>query len=234
MQTKAMTITDMTGAGTGRARIATLSAVDSDGDTYDPGAFAWKAGGVQWVPILVAHNRGMMPFGKAMIFEEGDEALADLHLNLDTQAGRDWHAALKFDLETGQPVQEWSYGYDVLDAGDRGYGQSKVRVLKQLDVHEISTVVRGAGVGSATLSIKSAELEAQAFAPLIAGLAELAAALPDDPAVLSATGVKQLEQLAEAIGTVLAPMRDAAGKERRAVDTALAEYLLGQYRRRIA
>ena len=234
MQTKAMTITDMTGAGTGRARLATLSAVDSDGDTYERGAFTWKEGGVQWVPLLVAHNRGTMPFGKAMIFEEGDEALADLHLNLDTQAGRDWHAALKFDLETGQPVQEWSYGYDVLDAIYRGYGQSKVRALKQLDVHEMSTVVRGAGFNSATLSIKSAELKAQAFAPLMAGLAELAAGLPDDPAALSATGIKQLEQVEAAIGAALAPMRDAAVKERRAVDTALAEYLLGQYRRRNA
>ncbi|MFZ5749088.1 MAG: HK97 family phage prohead protease [Pseudomonadota bacterium] len=233
MQIKAMTITDMTDTGTGRARIAMLSEVDSDGDTYERGAFSWKDGVGQWAPMLAAHNRSRMPFGKAMVFEQSDEALADLRLNLDTQAGRDWHAALKFDLETGQPVQEWSYGYEVLDAVFRGYGQAKVRVIKQVDVHEVSTVVRGAGIGTATLSIKSAELKAQAFAPLIAGLGELAAALPDDPAALSATGVKQLEQVEAAIGAVLAPMRDAAGKERRAVDTALAEYLLGQYRRRI-
>jgi hypothetical protein len=58
-------------------------------------------------------------------------------------------------------------------------GGNRVREIKQTDVHEVSAVVRGAGVGTRTLSMKSAELKEQHFAPLIASLGELAEALPE-------------------------------------------------------
>jgi len=233
MQIKALTIESVDEEGTGLARIAQLSAVDSDGDTYAPGAFSWKEGGGQWVSIQPAHDRRAMSLGKAWLYEEGDWALAKLFLNLATQAGKDWHSTLKFDLAKGQPVQEWSYGFDIVDMDYQVRGDDRVRVLKRLDVDEVSPVLRGAGVGTGTVSIKSAELKAQKFAPLIAGLGELAGALPDDPAALSATGVKQLEEIEAAIGRTLAPMRDRAAKEQRASDDALAGYLLGQTRRHL-
>ena len=183
--------------------------------------------------VLPAHDRRAMPLGKAWIYEEGDEALARFHLNLDTQAGRDWHATLKFDLAKGVPVQQWSYGFDVIDADFQMRGPDRVRLMKRLDVDEISTVIRGAGVGTATLSIKSAELKAQAFAPLIAGLGELAVALPTDAAALSATGVKQLEDVEAAIGAALAPLREGARREKAAVDSAVAGYLMHHMRRHL-
>lgn len=230
MQTKALTIEEMDEAGTGLARIAQLSAIDSDGDTYAPGAFSWKAGGGQWVQILPAHNRRAMPLGKAWIYEEGDWALARLHLNLDTQAGKDWHATLKFDLAKGDPVQEWSYGYDIVDADFQMRGDQRAQVLKRLDVDEISPVIRGAGVGTGTLSIKSAALKEERFATLIGGLGELASALPADASAISATGLKQLEEIESAIGSVLRPLREAAAKDRLASDTAVAGFLLHQAR----
>ena len=55
------------------------------------------------------------PLGKAWIFEEDDWALADLFLNMQTAAGKDWHSTLKFDLAKGKPVVQWSYGYEVVD-----------------------------------------------------------------------------------------------------------------------
>lgn len=152
---KNLTIKKMDEEGHGLAKIATLSAIDHDGDTYDRGAFAWKEGGQQWVSILPAHNRTAMPLGKARIYEEGDAALAELHLNLKSEAGREWHAALKFDLEKGNAVQEWSYGFGVVDAAHEQRGDDRIRRLKRLDVHEVSPVVRGAGVGTGTLSLKS-------------------------------------------------------------------------------
>lgn len=230
MNVKSLTIEKMDDAGTGLARIAQLSAVDSDGDTYQRGAFSWQEGGGQWVHILPAHDRRAMPLGKAWIFEEGDWAMAQLHLNLDTQAGKDWHATLKFDLAKGSPVQEWSYGYQIIDADFQMRGQDRVQVLKRLDVDEISPVIRGAGVGTGTVSIKSAELKEKHFAPLIAGLGELARSLPADASALSATGLKQLEDIERSIGAALAPMRELAGKEKAAVDSALAGYLLLQSR----
>lgn len=230
MKTKSLTIESMDEAGKGLARIAILSAVDSDGDTYAKGAFSWKDRGEQWAPILVGHERKMMPIGKARVYEEGDQALAELHLNLDTNAGKDWHSALKFDLAKGQPVQEWSYGYEVKDSGHKMQAGTRVREIKQTDVHEVSAVVRGAGVGTRTLSMKSAELKEQHFAPLIASLSELAASLPDDHSALSATGLKQLEEIERAIGATLSPLRQLAAKERIAIDTALAGYLQLQVR----
>src|SRR3546814_20143951 len=94
-----------------------------------------------------AHDRRKMPFGEARVFEDGDTAFAELNLNLKTSAGRDWHQALLFDLETGDPVQEWSYGYNIVDMDYRVSGNNRVRVLKKLDVDEVSPVLRGAGIG---------------------------------------------------------------------------------------
>jgi Caudovirus prohead serine protease len=152
---KSIQVEKMDDAGHGLARLANLAAIDHDGDTYSPGAFAWKEGSEQWVPMLPAHNRGAMPFGKARVYEDNGVAYAELHLNLETEAGREWHSHLKFDLSTGRPAQEWSYGFGVVDAADEQRGTDRIRNLKRVDVHEVSPVVRGAGVGTSTLSMKS-------------------------------------------------------------------------------
>lgn len=147
-----VTLKALDDAGHGLARIAMLSAIDHDGDTYAPGAF-----GEQWTQIVAAHDWQTVPLGKARVYEAGDEALAELHMNLATAAGRDWHAALKFDLDGGDgipPVQEWSYGFRILEAEDQVRDGDKVRVLKRLQVHEVSPVVKGAGIGTATLAMK--------------------------------------------------------------------------------
>ncbi|MED5550046.1 MAG: HK97 family phage prohead protease [Pseudomonadota bacterium] len=151
---KSLVVEKMDDEGHGLARIATLAAVDHDGDTYADGAFDWKEGG-QWVPILPAHDRRAMPLGKARIYEDGGFAYAELHLNLQTSAGQDWHKHLKFDLAKGRPAQEWSYGFGVMDAVNEHRNGERVRVLKRLDVHEVSPVVRGAGAGTGTLAMKS-------------------------------------------------------------------------------
>ncbi|SCW61697.1 phage prohead protease, HK97 family [Sphingobium faniae] len=233
MIAKAMTIEKMDETGTGLARIAQLAAVDSDGDTYAPGAFSWKEGGGQWVQMIPAHDRRAMPFGKAWLYEKDGWAVADLNLNLDTQAGKDWHAALKFDLAKGRPVQEWSYGFNILDAGFEQREGSRVRVLKRLDVDEISPVLRGAGVGTGTLAIKSAQLKDAAFAPLISQLGDLADALGDDPSCLSVTGIKQLGEIHVAIGKALSRPAEIEAREQAATGAALAGYLKGVARRHL-
>lgn len=154
-------------AGHGVARIAILSAIDSDGDTYSAGAF-----GEQWSMIQPAHDWGSVPLGKARVHEDGDEALAELHFNLDIEAGRDWHAALKFDLDGccdgAKSIQEWSYGFSILDSAQETREGERVRVLKRLDVVEVSPVLRGAGIGTATLALK----HGQPFADQVDATAE--------------------------------------------------------------
>lgn len=203
MFTKSMTIEKMDEAGTGLAKIAQLSVIDSDGDTYTPGAFSWKQGGGQWVQIIPAHDRKAMPFGKAWLYEKDDWALADLYLNLATQAGKDWHEALKFDLAKGAPIQNWSYGFQIVDYAIEQRNGDRVRNLKRLDCDEISPVIRGAGVGTGTVSIKSAQLKSAQFETLVASLGELADVVKADPGQLSATGLKQLADIHAAIGRAL-------------------------------
>lgn len=235
MLSKSMQIEALDEAGKGLARIAVLSAIDHDGDTYLPGAFGWKAGGSQWAQILPAHDRWACPLGKARVYEEGDAAFAELFLNLDTEEGRNWHAALKFDLAKGNAIQEWSYGFDVLDADFEIRGDQRVRKLKKLDVHEVSPVLKGAGIGTRTIDLKGlkgAELKDDHFKALLAGLGELASALDVEAAlnVLSAQGVKQLGDIHRAIGAALAPIAAKSDAERIGGDTALAQFLLHQSR----
>jgi hypothetical protein len=237
MNFKSMTIKEMGESGKGLALLATLSAVDHDGDTYQPGAFGWMPGGEQWVMLIPAHDRRAMPYGKARVYEEGDFAFAELHLNLDTEAGREWHAALKFDLATGKPVQEWSYGYEIKDMDYQVRGNSRVRVLKRVAVDEVSSVLRGAGRGTGTVAmkgaLKNAALRDERFKGLIADLADLSEAVAGEEDIIGAAGMKQLADIQAALGKALAAASgapaddDAAHAEARAL---LGDFMAHQVR----
>lgn len=230
MLTKNVTIEQVNDEGVGLAVIATLSAVDHDGDTYAPGAFSWKEGGGQWVAILPAHNRGSVPLGKAWIYEDGDKAYAKFTLNLNTQAGQDWHAALKFDLATGKAVQEWSYGFDVIDADFQMRGENRVRVLKKLNCDEISPVIRGAGIDTGTVSIKAAQMKPAQFKTMIANLQAMTEAVEANPGMLSAIGAKQLGDIHVEIAKLL-DAADGGNGEQEAKATELA---VGAFHRHLA
>ncbi len=206
--------------GAGLARIATLSAVDGDGDTYAPGVF-----GEQAVKVLAAHDWTTVPIGKARIFEDGDEALAEFQLNLDSPTAAEWHAALMFDLDAkrsgGRPLQEWSYGFQIIDAEPETRDGERVRVLKRLKVHEISPVVLGAGVGTATLALKAGRPFREQIAAVKAAVEEVAVRgtqvarlRAEDGREMSAERRKQLDELAaelEAARDELAEAKAAIG-----------------------
>ncbi len=138
------------------AVIATLKAIDYDGDVTEPGAF-----GEQEAPIQPAHGWMSAPLGKAAISEEDNQALALMKFNLETQAGKDWYQALKFDFETGEaPLQQYSYGYDPAEYSFGEFEGQKVRFLKKLKVFEVSPVLLGAGINTQTLAVKSGILPA--------------------------------------------------------------------------
>lgn len=132
-----------------QAVFATMGVIDHDGDVIQPGAF-----GVQNTAFLFAHNAHDIPLGKARIFEEGNEAIADIKINMDIERGREVHSALKFDMENGEPLQEFSFGFDVVDGGFGEFEGEKVRFLKALKVHEVSPVLLGAGVNTRTRAVK--------------------------------------------------------------------------------
>ena len=133
------------------AAFAKLGVMDLDGDITLPGAFGSQKVGVS----AYGHNSwmGELPIGRGTISEKDGEAVAELKLFMSTQNGRD-----HFEVIKGMgDLQEWSYGFDVKETGEvteemrlRGVR----RVLKKLKVHEVSPVMRGAGVDTRTLAVK--------------------------------------------------------------------------------
>jgi hypothetical protein len=138
-------------AGSIELAFAQFNVIDHDGDVTLPGAFPTKE-----VPMSAyGHTSwdGALPVGKGTISESGDWAIFKGQFFMDTTAGRDTHATLK---GLGA-LAEYSYGYTVpKDGSSRGqFGGQDVRFLKTLDPHEISPVLKGAGIGTHTLAIKS-------------------------------------------------------------------------------
>ncbi len=134
-----------------RAEFATLSEIDKDSDITLPGAFGRQTVRVQ----PVGHDLRALMVGKGNIFEAAGKAILEAQLNLDTQAGRDHLSALKFDLEHGDPLQEWSYTFDIIDSVEEVRDGVPVRILRALKVHSVDPVFIGAGVDTQTISAKN-------------------------------------------------------------------------------
>lgn len=134
------------------AVFATLGVIDSDGDVTVKGAFPNDA------PVVISaygHTswQGVKPVGKGVIREVGDEAILEGQFFLDTVEGRDTFTVVK-ELG-GLGLQEWSYGYDPVKFSFGDHEGQQVRFLEELKVHEVSPVLKGAGVGTRTVAAKS-------------------------------------------------------------------------------
>lgn len=192
-------IKKVTDDGDFEAVIATLGVIDKDGDVIEPGAF-----GHATVSIQPSHNHGSVPLGKGVIEERGNKAVVVGKLNLDTQPGKEWHSALKFDLENPPSIQEWSFGFLVNESGSETRDGQEIRVLKSLDVFEASPVLLGAGEGTRTLAVK------QRFANQISDVI---------------TAVNEIAERAQQIVTMRFKKGKALGPERKAQIVALTERL---------
>ena len=142
-------------AGAFTARISTLNVIDKDNDVTVSGAFEGND------PVRVSrfnHSsavRDDLPVGVATIQEVGDQVIAEGQLNLDTVGGRDLYDTLKFEAKNNV-ASEWSYGFTVEESEDGEQDDQKVRFLRRLKAFEISPVMRGAGLDTATLAVKTA------------------------------------------------------------------------------
>lgn len=132
------------------AVFATLNVKDRDDDVTLPGAFE---NGSEVVISAYGHKswEGVLPVGKGTISEVGDKVVMKGRFFLNTTAGRDTFEVVK---ELGAR-QEWSYGFNVLDSEAGEFEGKSVRVLKKMAVHEVSPVMRGAGVGTTTTLVKA-------------------------------------------------------------------------------
>jgi len=151
---------------------AQLNIVDRDGDVTEPGAFPAKTipmsayGHTSWM--------GELPIGKGSIREESGWGIFDGAFLLETDQGRNAYHTVKAMAD----LQEWSYGYDPVDYAFEQRDGRNVRVLRKLDVFEVSPVLVGAGIGTHTRAIKSGGLgSGLPFADHLALVAEEASAV---------------------------------------------------------
>jgi len=127
-----------------------FNVVDADGDVTLPTAFEDGA------PVRIAswgHKWADLPVGKGRVVVTPEAALLDGQFFLDTTPGRETYLTVK---NLGD-LQEWSYGFEVLESEYGQFNGQQVRFLKRLRVFEVSPVLVGAGVGTMTVAIKGAK-----------------------------------------------------------------------------
>ncbi|MDR7534653.1 MAG: HK97 family phage prohead protease [Armatimonadota bacterium] len=154
MRSKQITLQlDETSEGSVRAVFATFGVVDRDNEVTVPGAFedgaevrlsawnhaSWSQAGLPALPV-----------GKGRIRSTDREAIFEGHFFLNTLSGREHYETVK----ALGGLQEWSYGFDVLDSTEDEVDGRRVVVLRKLKVHEVAPVILGAGIGTRTLEVK--------------------------------------------------------------------------------
>lgn len=141
------------------AVFAKTGVVDRGGDFILPGAF-----GEQNVVVSAFNHAssgfmgGDLPVGKGRIFEKDDEAIAELQFFLNTDAGRQHFEVIK----ALGGLQEYSFGFLVLETGELTQDLMKIgvdRVIKSVQVFEVSPVLLGEGIDTRTLSVKKRKTE---------------------------------------------------------------------------
>jgi len=142
---------DAQGAGTFAALFAPFNVVDKSLDVTMPGAF-----GRQRV-VISAYGHGStvdgrLPVGKGIIYdsEELGGGVVEGKFFLNTSVGLDTYNTVK---ELGE-LQQWSYYLPKVESEQGTRDGKKVRILKKIEVGEVSPVLRGVGNGTRTLAIK--------------------------------------------------------------------------------
>lgn len=191
--------------GAFRCTFATLNVVDKDGDVTVPGAF-------QKAPVRVSqfgHNWGAYIIGDGTIAADDKKAWADAEFYLETSNGLDTYRSVKRASAAG--LQQWSYGFDVVKFSLGKFENQDVRFLEALEVHEVSPVMLGAGVGTGTDLIKSLTLADQSLTAraavdgLVVRYAALAAEVRKEGRAISAARIARIrEVIANARGSATA------------------------------
>ena len=128
----------------------TMNVIDHDGDVTIPGAI----GSPQKVRISAYNHsswNSTLPVGKGIVYESGEDMVFEGSFFLNTQLGKDTYETIK----SMDDLQEYSYGFDITEAGFGEFENQSVRFLKGLKIYEVSPVLLGAGIGTRTLDIKS-------------------------------------------------------------------------------
>lgn len=133
------------------AVIATYGVIDKDMDVTLPGAHK-QGQRVIVSPYNHMSMHGAPPVGAGTLHVERGRTVVKGAYFMDIPEARSAFLTMKQLHEQG--IGEWSYGFDVVDSELGEQDGKRVRFLKAQDVFEVSPVVRGAGVGTRTLTAK--------------------------------------------------------------------------------
>ena len=128
-----------------KAAFSVFDEIDSDGDIVRASAFTEG----QEVPMVWAHDWSKT-IGKGVIHKDGTQAIYDGGFFLNTTAGRDAYETVK----AMGALQEYSWGFQILEAGKTKHGDKDAREITKATVFEVSPVLVGANRNTRTLAIK--------------------------------------------------------------------------------
>lgn len=136
--------------GTVSAVFSTFDVIDKDGDVTSKDAIT---DGAEVVISAYGHQShyGALPVGKGIIRTTDTEAILEGQFFLDTAVGKDTFTTVK---NLG-PLGEWSYSLHDVKAHPGEFDGQQVNFLDSIFVKEVSPVLRGAGVNTRTLGVKS-------------------------------------------------------------------------------
>lgn len=193
-------------AGRIEAIISTFDVVDRGGDVVLASAFT---DGEE--SLMVWSHDWDKPIGKGRIRVEREHAIFDGKLWLDTFDGEQAYRKIR----NAGDLQEYSWGFQVLDAEDGLKDGSPVRIIKRTEIFEASPVLKGEGMRTRTLSLKSGlSFPDQADAALAAArdwvvrAKSLADLRTKEGRVLSEANRQRMKDHADALEIVVRDLRD--------------------------
>lgn len=217
---KAVDEADDSGSGIVEALVATYD-VDSIGDRIVPGAFAksldeWtkRADDGERIPFIWSHMHDDLDayLGDVIEARETDEGLwVRAQLDMD-----DPKAAKAFRLIKGGRVRNYSFAYEVVDAGPDEDGDGET-ALRELKLFEVGPTLIGMNQNTRTLVAKRADELLVPFAQLKVGRTFSARNEKDLRDIRDG-----LSDLAERVDALLAQLDDTAPDDEEPVDESSA------------
>jgi HK97 family phage prohead protease len=148
ISTKARVTDSADGQGIIEAAFSVFDTIDSAGDVVLKSAF--QEG--QEVPMVWSHNWDM-PIGKGTVHVTPKQAVFKGNLWLDTEDGLQAFRKMR----NAGTLQEFSWGFQILDAEPGVKDGQDVRFIKGAELFEVSPVLVGANRATRLLSLKAAE-----------------------------------------------------------------------------